>query len=63
MTADNDNKPKFQKKSIDGTITTHVYQLIRSDILNGVLKPGQKLKIENISNTYDVGTSPVRVRR
>lgn len=60
MTTHNSNKTNYQKKSTDGTITQHVYQLIKSDILNGVLKPGQKLKIEDLSKAYETGISPIR---
>ena len=59
-TTNNNNQTKYQRKYPDGTITRHVYQLIRADILNGVLRPGQKLKIEDISNAYQAGISPVR---
>ncbi len=42
------------------SITAQLFDRLRADIINGVLKPGQKLKIESLRETYDVGASPVR---
>ena len=33
---------------------------MRADIIQGVLKPGLKLKIEDLTQRYNVGSSPVR---
>jgi DNA-binding GntR family transcriptional regulator len=43
-----------------GTMTMRVYHRIRQDIIMGILPPGQKLKIEELTNTYEFGTSPIR---
>ena len=42
------------------SITTQLFDRLRDDVLNGVLQPGQKLKIETLREQYDVGASPVR---
>lgn len=42
------------------TITMKLYHRIRHDIIKGTLAPAQKLKIEELSNIYEVGTSPLR---
>ena len=42
------------------SLTSQIYQLIRSDIIVGTLEPGVKLKIEELRQTYGTGASPVR---
>ncbi len=42
------------------TLTDKVSQLIRQDILNGVLKPDQKLVVAELKSKYVVGASPIR---
>lgn len=42
------------------TTATLVYQRLRSDILKGILKPGQKLQIDAIAARYEAGANPVR---
>ena len=42
------------------SITSRAYARLRSDIIDGVLKPGRKLKIDELRRIYDVGTSPIR---
>ncbi len=42
------------------SITAQLFDRLRDDVLNGVLQPGQKLKIETLREQYDVGASPVR---
>lgn len=37
-----------------------VYQGLRADIIMGRLKPGQKLRLEALRDTYDAGTSTLR---
>jgi DNA-binding GntR family transcriptional regulator len=46
--------------SAAGTITMRLYSRLRQDIIEGVLPPGMKLKIDDISRNYDSGSSPVR---
>lgn len=43
-----------------GSMTSKAYARLRSDIMSGVLTPGRKLKIEELRQIYDVGTSPIR---
>lgn len=42
------------------SLTSRAYSDMRADIMSGVLKPGQKLKIDELSKHYDVGNSPIR---
>lgn len=42
------------------SITSRAYARLRSDIIDGILKPGRKLKIDELRKIYDVGTSPIR---
>ena len=40
--------------------TSITYTAMRKDIIKGVLEPGLKLKIEDLSTRYNVGSSPIR---
>ena len=42
------------------SLTSQIYQRIRSDIIVGTLEPGLKLKIEELRQSYGTGASPVR---
>lgn len=42
------------------TLTDKVSKMIRRDILNGELLPGQKLVVADLKQKYNVGASPVR---
>jgi len=42
------------------TLTDKASQMIRQDILDGVLKPGQKLVVAELKEKYNVGASPIR---
>jgi len=42
------------------TLSTAVYQKLRTEILDGSFKPGEKLRIENIGAMYSVGSNAVR---
>lgn len=42
------------------TIKEQVYNIIKADILNGVIKPGEKLHEKEISKNLNVSRSPVR---
>jgi GntR family transcriptional regulator, carbon starvation induced regulator len=42
------------------TSATMVYGQLRRDILNGTMRPGQKLQIEQVAQRYDSGINPVR---
>lgn len=42
------------------TLASTVYHRLRGDILNGQLKPGHKLRLQALTNDYQVGNSPLR---
>ena len=42
------------------TRASAVYEQLRSDITHGILVPGSKLRVEAISQRYEVGASPLR---
>jgi DNA-binding GntR family transcriptional regulator len=42
------------------SVTAQVYSRARADILTGVLEPGQKLKIDELRQSYGSGSSPIR---
>jgi DNA-binding GntR family transcriptional regulator len=42
------------------TLTSAVYERLRRDVLVGRLRPGEKLRIEALRTTYEVGASPLR---
>ena len=43
-----------------GTMAMRLYNRLRVDIIEGVLAPGLKLKIDEICRQYESGSSPVR---
>ncbi|BDA86478.1 GntR family transcriptional regulator [Aureimonas sp. SA4125] len=53
-------EPPLQKPSDKTTSATLVYHKLRRDILNGTMKPGQKLQIDQVAQRYDSGINPVR---
>jgi GntR family transcriptional regulator, carbon starvation induced regulator len=42
------------------TRASHVYALLRRDIVHNQLKAGEKLRVENLAERYRVGATPVR---
>jgi DNA-binding GntR family transcriptional regulator len=40
--------------------TARIFNRLRHDVIAGRLRPGQKLKIEDLRQHYDVGVSPLR---
>jgi GntR family carbon starvation induced transcriptional regulator len=42
------------------TLTDTVWALIRQDVLDGHLSPGQRLTLESLKTTYAAGVSPLR---
>jgi DNA-binding GntR family transcriptional regulator len=48
------------KTAIPETIGESVYRRIRSDIIFGVLAPGQKLRLEKVSESYGTSISTLR---
>jgi GntR family carbon starvation induced transcriptional regulator len=50
------DKPTGQPR----TVTLAMYERLRGDILNGVLKPGEKLRMETLRDVYGTSASPLR---
>ena len=48
------------KASTTETVGESVYRRIRSDIIFGVLAPGQKLRLEKVSESYGTSVSTLR---
>jgi DNA-binding GntR family transcriptional regulator len=42
------------------TVTLAMYERLRSDILNGVFKPGEKLRMDALRDAYGASASPLR---
>lgn len=42
------------------TLTDTAYQQLREDIVHGTFHPGDKLRIEHLKRTYDMGATPLR---
>lgn len=42
------------------SMTSRAYSRLKADIISGRLRPGIKLKIEELRRDYDVGNSPIR---
>lgn len=42
------------------TLTQQCYEQLQSDIIDGTLKPGEKLKVEPMKQRFGVGQSPIR---
>ncbi|MGV1859344.1 MULTISPECIES: GntR family transcriptional regulator [Rhizobium] len=42
------------------TMSDVAYQRVRDDIISGALKPGEKLKVADLVERYDIGASPLR---
>lgn len=42
------------------TLTDRAYHQLREDITHGKFNPGEKLRIEHLKKTYDVGATPLR---
>ncbi len=51
------NEPK---ELSSGTIASSVYEVLLQDIVQGKLRPGQKLHLHTLKNDYNVGNSPLR---
>jgi DNA-binding GntR family transcriptional regulator len=55
-----DRTPEDAAPLFEATLTSQVYQRLRADILEGKLKPGQKLKVEALRSELRAGASPIR---
>ena len=42
------------------TLAVEAYHQLRADIIEGVLKPGEKLKTEHLKDRYNVGAATLR---
>jgi len=42
------------------SMISQAYSRLRDDIISGVLRPGHKLKIEELRSQYNIGASPIR---
>lgn len=42
------------------TLTDAAYQRLREDIVHGQFKPGEKLRVEHLKRSYEVGATPLR---
>ncbi len=49
-----------QKTNNGGTIASSIYERMRRDILGGLLKPGEKLRMHVLRDRYAVSGSPIR---
>ncbi len=54
------NVMEFDTTPNEGSATQRAYQLLRQMIVTGVLKPGEKLKIDGLRQKLDIGASPIR---
>ncbi len=44
----------------DSTLSQQCFERLQSEIINGILKPGEKLKVGPIKERFSIGQSPVR---
>ncbi len=54
------NIAEFDVVTTEGSATQRAYHLLRHMIVTGVLKPGEKLKIDGLRNRLETGASPIR---
>lgn len=57
---DNDVRLDEPRPNAPTTLASAVFERLRRDILVGRLAPGEKLRIDALRATYDVGASPLR---
>ncbi len=53
-----DDTPRTDERS--GTWSEHAFAALRRDILSGRLRPGSRLRIEQLRGVYGVGSTPLR---
>ena len=46
--------------SSESTLSQQFYEQLQNEIIEGILKPGQKLKVAPIKERFNIGQSPVR---
>ncbi len=44
----------------ESTLTQRCYEQLQNEIIDGMLKPGEKLKVEPLKKRFSVGQSPIR---
>jgi GntR family transcriptional regulator, carbon starvation induced regulator len=49
-----------EEPAVAKTIADHTYQQLRRDIVSGSLAPGTKLRMDMLTERYEVGMSPLR---
>lgn len=42
------------------SLITQIYNKLKKSLINGDLKPGEKLKIDILKDKYDTGHTPIR---
>ena len=42
------------------SLTTQIYNKLKKSLINGDLKPGEKLKIDSLKDKYNSGHTPIR---
>lgn len=52
-----EHKIRFKSES---TLAQQCYEQLQNEIIQGILKPGEKLKVEPIKQRFGIGQSPVR---
>jgi GntR family carbon starvation induced transcriptional regulator len=50
----------FPRMETGFTLATAVYARLRGDILRGVFRPGERLRIESLCERYAIGATPLR---
>src|SRR5690606_32275483 len=55
-----DSRSAQTRKVERETTATIVYNALKHDIVHGILPPGHKLLIDQLSERYGIGTNPVR---
>ncbi|MBT3765177.1 MAG: GntR family transcriptional regulator [Rhodospirillaceae bacterium] len=51
---------KIDSENSSQTLALSAYSRIRADIIDGTLEPGRKLRIAELCDTYELGSSPLR---
>lgn len=46
--------------NLESTLAKQCYEQLQAEIIQGVLKPGEKLKVEPIKQRFSIGQAPVR---
>lgn len=46
--------------SLEASLAQQCYEQLQQEIIQGVLKPGEKLKVQPIKDRFNIGQSPVR---